>query len=190
MPNVDTESAELTQKDSEAESDELSEQDLELVSESEDTDDDQSNGSTQEDSTDWKAEAQRAKAVARRLANKLRKQQEKQEQISKVQPKEKAAQKDTPNEVDEKILRATKGYDDEAVEELKFIAEREKISLFAAQADKRFIRYLAEQEEERKRDSAGLGASKGAGRQKTEPTFATPSLTAEQHRALWAKANR
>lgn len=190
MPNVDTESAELTQKDSEAESDELSEQDLELVSEGEDTDDDQSNGSTQEDSTDWKAEAQRAKAVARRLANKLRKQQEKQDPKINVQPKEKAAPKDTPNEVDEKILRATKGYDDEAVEELKFIAERENVSLFAAQTDKRFLRYLAEQEEEKKRESAGLGASKGSGRQKSEPTFTTTGLTAEQHRALWAKSNR
>jgi hypothetical protein len=94
---------------------------------------------------------------------------------------------ESPDAVDEKILRATKGYDDEAIAELKFIAERESISLFAAEQDKRFVRYQAIVDEEKKKAEASLGGSKGSARKKAEPSFSDPGITSDQHRDLAAK---
>lgn len=123
------------------------------------------------------------KAEAELKAAKAKKEAEAPKQ-SKTEP---PPSRESPSEVDEKILRATKGYDDDAIDELKFIAERENISLFAAQIDKRFIRYVEAAEQEKREVEASVGASKGSGRKKSEPAFNTQGLTPEQHKALWEK---
>jgi hypothetical protein len=89
-------------------------------------------------------------------------------------------------QVEEKILRA-QGLDDDAIDEARYIAGRKKISLIAATQDERFIKYKKEAEDEKKKEEAALGASKGAGRKKSEPDFKDPNLTAEQHREMAAK---
>lgn len=127
------------------------------------------------------ARAKKAEAEARE-AKRLLKEKEAKQTINKQDSKT-----DNASEVDEKILRATKGYGDDAIEELKFIAERNNISLFAAETDKRFVRYMKIVEEEKRSQEASLGASKGASRKNTPPSFGDPNLTPEQHKELAAK---
>lgn len=133
------------------------------------------------------ARAKKAEADAKRLKA------EKAELLRKLEQKEKAKEKTTNNQdqkpkeaasVEETILRATKGYDDEAIEELTFIAERQGISLLAAEHDRRFQSYLKLAEEDRRKAEASLGASKGSGRKAAEPDLTQPGLTPEQHRKL------
>lgn len=128
------------------------------------------------------ARAKKAEAEARRLKAELKqKQEEKQSIKSDPQPK------DTSVEIDEKILRSTKGYDDDAIEKLKSIAKLNKTSLFAAEQDDYFVYYQQKAAEEKRKAEAGLGASKGAGHKKSEPDIKTPGLTREQHEELFRK---
>lgn len=140
---------------------------------------------SEEDTTDWKAEALKNAAISKRLFNKLKTK-------PPTAPVEKTEQPINPpktnaEEVDEKILRATKGYSDDTIDELKFIAERQGISLFAAEASDRFKRYVDSVQEEQKKAEASLGASKGSNRKPAQPSFSDPNLTADQHRELARK---
>lgn len=133
------------------------------------------------------ARAKKAEAEAKRLKK------EKADLEAKLKEKEKSTNNPTPkpqaDDVDEKILRATKGYDDDAIDELKYIAGRKGISLFAAEQDKRFVNYQKQAEEEQRQAEATLGASKGSGRKKSEPSFRDP-LSSEEHRKLWEKLQK
>lgn len=128
------------------------------------------------------ARAKKAEAEARRLKAEMKQKQEVKSEIkSDPQPRESSV------DIDVKILTATKGYDEDAIDELKFIAERKGISLFAAEQDARFVRYQQIAAEDKKKAEAGLGASKGAGHKKSEPDITTSGLTPEQHKKLWEK---
>lgn len=129
------------------------------------------------------ARAKKAEADNKRLKAELSAKVESPVEAEALKSKDPVPPKD---DVDEKILRATKGYDDDAIEELKFIAERQGVSLFAAEQDKRFVRYVKEADEEKKKADAALPGSKGSARKQAQPSFSDP-LTAEQHRELAAK---
>lgn len=90
--------------------------------------------------------------------------------------------------VDEKILRATKGYDDEAIEQLKAIARGKDTSLLGAEQDDLFKLYLNSAEVQKKREAAQIGASKGSGTVVEKSVdFNDPNLSPEEHRKLVEK---
>ena len=68
----------------------------------------------------------------------------------------------------EDLLRTTKGYDDDALKELKAIAKGKGISLINAQNDPLFVAYLEKQEAEKKKRAAQLKASTGSGSTKSQ----------------------
>lgn len=111
------------------------------------------------------------------------------EEADKPKHKSEIKKDPSPSEetIDEKILRATKGYDDEAMAELKAIAKGKGMTLLQAEQDKIFKIYLKEAEAEKKKAEAALGGSKGAGKKKSEVDVSTPNLTDEQHRELAKK---
>jgi hypothetical protein len=132
--------------------------------------------------TEMKLYARTKKAEAE--ARKLKKQLAEKDEAAKPKIKTETKTQESSDSVDEKILRETKGYDDDAMDELKFIAAREGISIFAAQHSKRFATYQKQADEEKRKAEASAGGSKGSGRKKSEPSFSDPNLTEEQHRKM------
>ena len=59
-----------------------------------------------------------------------------------------------------------------------------KVSPLKALNDPIFVAVKEKFEREIKQESASLGASKGAGSVKAQKTFATPGLSAEEHKKL------
>lgn len=132
---------------------------------------------SEEDTTDWKAEALKQKAINARLAKKINKPQ--------TEPKE---QPDKTNEAqyltrEEGILIA-QGLDDEAINKLKSISKGEEISLLKARESDLFQAWNDKREADRKAEKAKLGASKGSGSTPTKKTF-KPGMTPEEHKAAW-----
>lgn len=87
----------------------------------------------------------------------------------KIAELEKASQQSSTNNtvtsdasVDEKILRSTKGYDDETIERLKVVSKGLGVDLFKAEADELFQNYLAKKQADEKKEKAKLGSSKGS----------------------------
>lgn len=115
--------------------------------------------------------------------------------VKKDQPKAEAKPKSINRQsgideqsVDEKILRATKGYDDEAIEQLRAIARGKETSLLGAEQDELFKLYLNSAEVQKKREAAQIGASRGSGTVVEKSVdFNDPNLSPEDHRKLVEK---
>lgn len=69
---------------------------------------------------------------------------------------------DTSESVDEKILRSTKGYDEETMDKLKVVSKGLGVDLFKAESDPLFQTYLAQKQAEERKEKAKLGSSKGS----------------------------
>lgn len=98
-------------------------------------------------------------------------------------PKEKKNSSDI--NADELYLIA-KGYDDEALEQLRIIARGTGTSLKEARENPLFKNYEAKQKEEERRSKAKLGASNGSGFSQGGPAI-KPGMTEAEHKAVWAK---
>lgn len=131
---------------------------------------------SEEDTTDWKAEALKQKAINARMAKKL----------NKPRPAPVVEQTQSTNSidsdtVDEKILKSTKGYDEEAMEKLKVVAKGLGTDLFKAEADPLFQDYLARKQADERKEKAKLGSSKGS---QVSQEKSISDLTDEEHKAL------
>lgn len=127
------------------------------------------------DSVDWKSEALKWQAIAKRKAK----------QVS-AKPEQKTLETNINNNYltrEEGILIA-KGMDDELITQLKAIAKGKNISLLEAEKDTLFQALFDKVQKERKSEQAKLGASKGSSFKQEKPSF-TPGLTREEHLALW-----
>lgn len=123
----------------------------------------------QPESIDWEARAKKAEALI--IKNK------------KAPVAEKPTEQATPSNVEEIVLQAN-GMSDELLTQLKKVAAINGTSLIKAQNDPIFVAVKEKFERETKQESASLGASKGAGSVKAQKTFATPGLSAEEHKKL------
>lgn len=98
-------------------------------------------------------------------------------------PKEKKSDSDI--DADELYLIA-KGYDDEALEQLRIIARGTGTNLKEARENPLFKNYEAKQKEEERKSKAKLGASNGSGFSQGGPAI-KPNMTTDEHKAIWAK---
>lgn len=76
---------------------------------------------------------------------------------------------------------------DEHLDELYYIAERDKTSLVEAAESRRYKSFKDAFTAEKKEKSAQMTASKSSGISKKSKDFRTKGLTPEEHRALWDK---
>lgn len=118
---------------------------------------------------DWEARAKKAEALI--IKNK------------KSPVAEKPTEQAAPSNVEEIVLQAN-GMSDELLTQLKKVAAINGTSLIKAQNDPIFVAVKEKFERETKQESASLGASKGAGGTKVQKTFATPGLSAEEHKKM------
>lgn len=118
---------------------------------------------------DWEARAKKAEALI--IKNK------------KAPVAEKPTEQATPSNVEEIVLQAN-GMSDELLVQLKKVAAINGTSLIKAQNDPIFVAVKEKFEREAKQENASLGASKGAGSVKAQKTFATPGLSAEEHKKM------
>ena len=111
-----------------------------------------------EDTTDWEAEAKKQQAINARLVKKLNK-----PQVAPQVEKQTSTNQDiNSSAVDEKILRSTKGYDDETIDKLTVVAKGLGVDLFKAEKDQLFQDYLARKQADERKEKAKLGSSKGS----------------------------
>lgn len=103
------------------------------------------------------------------------------------QPKPKAESVSTTNanyvsreELDLAILRTSKGYDDEAIDNLQVISKGKGISLIQAQEDPLFKLMLAQKESDMRKAQSNLGTSKGS---TSNQARKIGEMTEEEHRA-------
>lgn len=86
----------------------------------------------------------------------------------------------------DELYLVAKGYDDEALEQLRIIARGSGVSLKEALENPLFKNYEAKQKEEERRSKAKLGASNGSGYSQGGPAI-KPNMTPEDHKAVWQK---
>lgn len=131
----------------------------------------------EQETTDWEAEAKKQQAINARLAKKLN-----NPKPVPVLEQNKSTNKDIVlDTVDEKILRSTKGYDDEAIDKLKVVAKGLGVDLFKAEQDELFQDYIVKKQVEERKEKAKLGSSKGS---QISQQRSISDLTDEEHRQL------
>lgn len=84
--------------------------------------------------------------------------------------------------VDEKILRSTKGYDDDTLEKLRVVSKGLGVDLFKAEQDELFQDYLSKKQAEERKEKAKLSSSKGS--QVSQPVEIA-ELSREDHKELF-----
>ena len=124
-----------------------------------------------ENSIDWKAEAAKWRAIAKR-----------NEQKQKPAPVKK---QEATISRDEVVLLA-QGYDEKEIEYLNILSKGKGVSLKEAVQDELFVAFIEKREAEKKSAKAKLGVSKSSGVAQNEPSFKKP-MTAQEHKALFNK---
>lgn len=94
----------------------------------------------------------------------------------------------TREEAEEMLLKTSAKLSDEDMKVLKTVAKGEGISLIQATENPLFKAYQEKMVEERKREQAKLGASRGSSVSQGKASFTTPGLSAEDHKKLWKEA--
>lgn len=144
--------------------------------------------SNETEEIDWKAEALKQKAIAARLAKKLQRPAQESTPAPKVENSQNNQAQSTPStEQIEELLLRDKGFDDEAIAQIRAVAKGKGIGLLAAKEDALVKAYLDLKADEKKRTDAKLGASTGSGRTKAAKPIS--EMTREEHEALWRKAS-
>ena len=98
-----------------------------------------------------------------------------------VEPKTSAA------EEREELRLVARGLSDEELDEAKAIAKGKGITLLEALKDKTFILYQENLREEKKKEDAKLGASRGSGQTLTEKPVKS-GMTRDEHKAAFDEA--
>ncbi len=133
---------------------------------------------------DYKLELEREKKKAYELEQRLKKERAKKGRADLSSP-------DVPvneNAIQEQVLKA-QGVSEELINVLKTISEDQGVDLITAQKDDYFLFRKEKMEKEARDKEAQLGASKGSGTTKPKKDFSSPGLSAEEHKAMWKKAN-
>ena len=117
----------------------------------------------------------RAQAMVKRYSPK--------EDKVQIQPKEKEVTKDTPLSREEAILYA-RGLTVEDVEDAQFISDKDGISLLSATESSRFKALKKDRDDEVKNSAAQLRASRGSKAQ-TKVSFSDSGLDKDTHKQLW-----
>lgn len=138
----------------------------------------ETNDTDSQEEVDWKAEALKWQAIAKRKAKQVEK--------PKVEARPERTLTDTPSR--EELILIAKGMEEEDLDQLKVIAKGKGISLKDAEKDPLFEAYYSKVQKERKAEQAKLGASRGSGYQKNQPDFANPNLSEDEHRKLFEQA--
>lgn len=86
----------------------------------------------------------------------------------------------------DELYLVAKGYDDEALEQLRIIARGSNTTLKEALNNPLFKNYEAKQKEDERKSKAKLGASNGSGYSQGGPAI-KPNMTPEDHKAVWQK---
>lgn len=86
----------------------------------------------------------------------------------------------------DELYLVAKGYDDDALEQLRIIARGSGISLKDALNNPLFKTYEANQKNEERKSKAKLGASSGSGFSQGGPAI-KPNMTQDEHMAIWSK---
>lgn len=82
--------------------------------------------------------------------------------IAELEKAKSSTSNDNSESVDEKILRSTKGYDEDTMDKLKVVAKGLGSDLFKAESDPLFQTYLEKRQADEKKEKAKLGSSKGS----------------------------
>ena len=70
---------------------------------------------------------------------------------------------------------------------IRKIAKLENISLIEALENPLYKSWEGQRAEEKRREEAQMGASRGSGSRKQQKDFSTPKLSEEEHKELWRK---
>lgn len=159
----------------------ISDEELELATELEDT----------EDVEALKAQIEKDKIAKAQILARAKKAEAENKELKK--PKEALATQHTTNaltaeDVEVKILKAQKIPDDEILY-LKKLAVLNGTSIIEAQSDDIYLTFKSNKEAVEKAEKARLGVSKGSGSIKKEKGLNTPELSAEEHKELWKRQN-
>jgi hypothetical protein len=125
---------------------------------------------------DWKSEALKWQAIAKRKAK----------QVAKPVAKTTETINNTLSR--EEAILIAKGMDDESISQLQSIAKGKAISLLDAEKDPLFVAYYDKRQAELKAERARLGVSKGSGQKQNKPDFTAVGLSEEEHKRLWKEA--
>lgn len=109
---------------------------------------------SEEDTTDWKAEALKQKAINARMQKKASKPQ--------IAPKEQPQSTNTDNLSREEAVLIAQGLSLEDIDKLKVIAKAEDTTLFKAKDSDLFLGYIDRKASIEKKEKAKLGSSKGS----------------------------
>lgn len=86
----------------------------------------------------------------------------------------------------DELYLVAKGYDDDALEQLRIIARGTGTTLRDALNNPLFKNYEAKQKEDERRSKAKLGASNSSTYSQGGPVI-KPNMTVDEHKAIWAK---
>lgn len=125
------------------------------------------------ESKNWEAEAKKWEAIAKRKA--------KREANAPVVPL-----KDNPA-LPEELKLIARGLSDEDIEQAKIISKGKDISLSEAIKDPLFIAHQNAAKEQKRKEDAKLGATRGSGQVETKGFKS--GMTADEHKALWREQN-
>ena len=128
------------------------------------------------DTTDYKAEALKWKAIAERKAKKL-----------EEKPAQAPVRQETGTLSEDDILVITTLQDKELIERARKIARLEGITLAEAVNNPMFTYAKQAYEEEQRKEKASMEASRGSGSRGQKKTLATAGLSKEEHKELWKK---
>ena len=104
-----------------------------------------------------------------------------------------ASKKNPPKNINntlsrEEAILIAKGRSEDELDLLHTIAKGKGVSLLDAEKNPLFLAYEEKQAEEKKKEDARLGASKGSGYYEAKDDFNKPGLTNEEHKELWKKS--
>lgn len=89
-------------------------------------------------------------------------------------------------QLSEELKLIARGLSDEEIEQAKVVARGRGIALTEAIKDPLFIVYQSDLKEQKRKEDAKLGASKGSGESQDTTVF-KPNMTREEHMEAWKK---
>lgn len=151
----------------------MSDEELELDNELEDTDDVEA----------LKEALKKEKTAKQQILARAKKAEA---QLKEKKPAESFTNNNTPTheDVETKILKA-QGVSDDEIEYLKKLSKLNNTSIIEAQSDDIFKAFKSKKEAEEKAEKAKLGASRGSGSQKRDKNFNSKGLSDDEHKELW-----
>jgi hypothetical protein len=166
MENDESDDLEIEQQDEDA-ADDIETTDEKVVEESQDQ--------STEDSTDWKAEALKQKAINLRLSKKLK------------TPAQAVQQINNSLSIDPEELRLiARQFSDEEIEQARIIAKGTGTSLSEAVKNPLFEVFQKDLKDKQRKEKAKLGAAKGSGQE--ESSGVKPDMSQADHKEVWRKA--